>query len=148
MIRICLVRLWSPFVVPNRPGDGREPMVRNKAKRRARYPTIPRFPVYYYSTIPVRCLLRQTNPISGWTERRISVDAERTYDEWDLHLASEKQSQSFDCGLWDRPVASGPLRAIAPNKANFRVTGGTRVVLMGETPMLRIAPNKANFGTA
>jgi hypothetical protein len=79
---------------------GRGRMVRNKARRPARYPTIPRFPVYYYSTILVRCLLRQTNPISGRPERRLTAAGERSYDEWDLERASENKANFRRAITW------------------------------------------------
>jgi hypothetical protein len=101
---------------------GRGRMVRNKARWRARYPTIPRFPLYYYSTIPVRCLVRQTNPISGRPERRLTAAGEKSYDEWDLERASENKANLSiaDCGLriGDRGKPHPARSSIAPNKPN------------------------------
>ena len=75
----------------------------------ARYPTIP---VFSHSTIP-----RQTNPISGRAEGRISSVWIRSCDEWDTGEAVKKQSQFFDCGLriadWGFRKTCGPPPELA-----------------------------------
>ncbi len=140
-------------------------MVRNKAKRRTRYPTIPRLPVYYYSTTPVRCLVRQTNPISGRAKGRITADEERSYDELNLERASEKQSQfgrSFKCkvssvksgrpGVESRESSYFKLHAShsklgrrpsVPNKPNPRLRRGDEA--RGTRDEGQSAQNEANF---
>jgi hypothetical protein len=95
-----------------------------------RYPTIPIIPLFYHSGIPTRCLLRQTNPISGRAEGRTSAVWIRSCDEWDTGEAVEKQSQFRGHGRsrprysWARrPCYGAPAgvtanRASAPNEPN------------------------------
>ena len=104
------------------PRGGRRRMVRNKAKRRARYPTIPRFPVYYYSTIPVRCLVRQTNPICGRSKGRITAAEEKSYEKRCWLCTREKQSQTEP--IWRAVARAEPAPAQAGDTREPTATRG------------------------
>ncbi len=91
-----------------------------------------------------RGLLRQTNPISGRAKWRASVVQVRTCAERGALAAPEEQSQlGQGAGLTRHGSAACPSapepRGGCTNEPDFRVTGGTAVLLMGGTPMLRNA---------
>jgi len=65
-------------------------------------------------------LLRQTNPIWGRAEGRVTVCGDKSYDEWDLQWAPEKQSQ-FPAG-----GRTAVARALAPVDTHGRDAHATR----------------------
>jgi len=92
---------------------GQTPMLRNPWRR---------LPACAGMTLLRTRLLRQTNPIFGRAERRISSVWIRSCDEWDTGEAVKKQSQ-FDQGsrlrgqasaTWHATPARGPLRQTNP----------------------------------
>jgi len=57
------------------------------------YAVNPTAAVCYHSRVPAADVSRQTNPIAGRAEGRITVSRDKSYDECDLQRAPEKQSQ-------------------------------------------------------
>jgi hypothetical protein len=134
MIRICLVCLWSPFVVQDSPGAAGDGWCGTKPSGGQ---DILLFPDVPYTIIPpspsdVLCA-KQTQFLDG-PKGMLTADGEKSYDELDLQKASEKQSQfppgghmavaRAGCPWYSRPRqpcyswALAPMLRMAPNKPN------------------------------